>query len=389
MTTVADLPRPADPALLPEPSTPRKLGFRPALEGLRGVAFVMVFLDHTRWVPRLQFGGVAMYLFFGLSGFLVTAQLVTRAGSDGRVDLRRFASARIRRIGPALALLLGVWLVVIALFPHASWTTTTPGGGSPGPTQLAVALKGVAGAGALLTNWLDIFGLYGGRFPLGHLWFIAVQEQLYLVWIPVLALLLWRFRRLVAPVALTLAAVSLVEAMVLMHGGTNWLRIYAGPDTRATALLLGSAAAMWWGEGRFDRLGRPIVRSLVTMVAIAGLAWSLVALSAHRASLEQSAGWIVATVTGPLLVVALVVGAGAVGRWLSSRVLVHVGSRSYALYLWHYVWLTWFAAAGVLGVVGALLASLVCAEISWWSVERPTRRAPLRERRPMPVGTPG
>jgi peptidoglycan/LPS O-acetylase OafA/YrhL len=191
----------------------------------------------------------------------------------------------------------------------------------------------------------------------------------------VLALLLGRYRRLVAPVALSLAAVSMVEAIVLMRGGTNWLRIYAGTDTRATALLLGSAAAMWWSEGRLDRLARPIARTLLTAAAITGLGWALVALSAHRGTLEQSAGWMVATAAGPMLVVALVAGEGAVGRRLSSRVLVHLGSRSYALYLWHYVWLTWFASAGLLGVAGALLASLVCAEVSWWAVERPTRRS--------------
>jgi peptidoglycan/LPS O-acetylase OafA/YrhL len=360
----------------------RRLGFRPSLEGLRGVAFVMVFLDHTRWLPGLQLGGVAMYLFFGLSGFLVTAQLVAESGRDGRVDVPRFFSKRVRRLAPALALLLGVWLVVVALFPHASWTTTTPGGGSPGPTDLLVGLKGVVGAGGLLTNWLDIFGLYGGRFALGHLWFIAVQEQLYLIWVPLLALLLVRFRRLVVPVALGLAALSLLESLVLIHGHTNWMRIYAGTDTRATTLLLGSAAAMWWSSGRLDWIGRRFVRVVAVPASAGALVWALVALSAERASAVQTAGWIVAAVAGPLLVAALVVtGGGTGGRWLSRRVPLYLGSRSYALYLWHYVWLTWLASAGVLGVVGSLLAALVCAEISWWLVERPA----LRGRRPAPT----
>jgi len=364
----------------------RRLGFQPALEGLRGLAFVMVFLDHTRWLPNLAFGSVAMYVFFGLSGFLVTTQLLAQGGARGRIDLRRFVSRRARRLAPALGLFLGVWLVVVALCSQSAWTTSTPGGGSGGPIDLFVALKGAIGAAGLLTNWLDILGLYGGRFPLGHLWFIAVQEQVYVLWLPLLAVLLLRARRLVVPVALALGAASLAEALVFMHDGTNWFRVYAGTDTRAAAILFGSVAALWWADGRLDWLGRPIARAVGLVTAIAGLTWSLGALAARPASWTRSAGWTVATVAGPLLVVLLVLASrGTTTRALSSRLFVHLGSRSYALYLWHYMWLTWLASAGVVGVVGAAAASLGSAEVSWRLVEQPARRA--RRRSPLETRT--
>ena len=374
---------PSEPGVEPGP---RRLPRRPALDGLRGVAFLMVFLDHTRLLPTLQFGEVSMYIFFAMSGFLITTQLVSEAGRHGKVSLRRFFGRRGRRILPALVLLVGVWFVVAALFPHASWTTSTPGGGSTGPTDLVVAAKGAVGAVAYMTNWLDILQLYGGRFALGHLWFIAVQEQFYLLWVPVLVLLLCRFRRLVVPVALGLATVSVVEALVLTHGGANWFRVYAGTDTRAAAILLGGALAVWWSEGRLDWLRRRALGAMVGAAAVIGLVWTLVAFSTDHASTTDSLAWVVATLAAAALVVSTVVRQrGITDHVLSHPVLVHLGSRSYALYLWHYVWLTWFAGLGLLGIGASLLASLVCAEASWRLVEQ---RALRRRVAPPPVTTP-
>jgi peptidoglycan/LPS O-acetylase OafA/YrhL len=70
------------------------------------------------------------------------------------------------------------------------------------------------------------------------------------------------------------------------------------------------------------------------------------------------------------MVAAASVEAGALWRALSGRTLTYIGRRSYALYLWHYVWLTWLRSLGLIGVAGALVASFACAEASWQLVER-------------------
>ncbi len=92
-----------------------------------------------------------------------------------------------------------------------------------------------------------------------------------------------------------------------------------------------------------------------------------------------------ATVAAPVLVVVLVTAdRGHLSSVLSHRTLVYLGSRSYALYLWHYVWLTWLAGAGTFGIGASLVASLVCAELSWRLVEQ--RALGLaRRRRPEPA----
>jgi peptidoglycan/LPS O-acetylase OafA/YrhL len=361
----------------------RRLGRRPALDGLRGVAWMMVFLDHTHLVPWLQFGEVSMYLFFALSGFLITAQLVSEAGRQGHVDIVQWFRRRARRILPALVLMVGVWFVVVALFPHASWAASAQDSGSGG-TDLFVAAKGALGALALLTNWLDILQLYGGPFALGHLWFIAVQEQFYLVWVPVFVLLLCRFRRLVVPVALGLAGLSIVEALVLSRGGANWIRVYAGTDTRAAAILLGAALAVWWTEGRLDFLRHRVLGLAVSGGAVIGLIWTLSAFTTAHASTTDSLAWVVATVAAAVVVASIVVREWGALAWVLGRpTLVYLGSRSYALFLWHYVWLSWLAGLGLLGIVASLLASLVCAEISWRLVEE--RFIGARRQEPIPA----
>ncbi len=383
MPDVIDDHRPAGASDRPTHRSPRRLGHRPALDGLRGAAFVMVFVDHTRLVADLQFGEVAMYVFLALSGFLVTVPLLGEAGLERMIRVRRFFARRARRLLPALGTLLVVWLAVVALFPHAGWTATTPGGGATGPTDFGVAIRGSIGALGYLTNWLDILGLYGGRFPLGHLWFVAAQEQLYLLWVPVMALLACRLRRLMVPVALVLAAASTAWALLLMHQGANWMRIYAGTDTRAASILLGSALAMGWTTGRFHGLTGGGWATAVRAACLGVLGWALFTFSTRHASVDDGLAWVACTVAGGFLVLAVTVAEqGWVHRLLSHRALGYLGSRSYALYLWHYVWLTWLAGFGLVGIAGAVLASLLCAEVSWQLVER--RFGPRR--RPDPSG---
>ena len=255
--------------------------------------------------------------------------------------------------------------------------------GATGPTDFGVAIRGTIGALGYMTNWLDIFGLYGGRFPLGHLWFLATQEQLYFLWVPVMALLACRWRRVMVPAALALAAGSTAWALLLMHQGANWMRIYAGTDTRASSVLLGSALAVGWSAGRFEALARRGWGTAARAACVGVLGWALFTFSTRHASFDDGVAWVACTVAGAMLVLAVTMAEqGWIHRLLSHRLLGYLGSRSYGLYLWHYVWLTWLAGFGLVGIAGALLASLVCAEVSWQLVEQ---RFGSR-RRPAPGG---
>jgi peptidoglycan/LPS O-acetylase OafA/YrhL len=172
------------------PGSPRRLGHRPALDGIRGIAWGVVFCSHALTLP-LALGQVAMFVFFALSGFLITGLLVEERTATGRVSLSSFFARRALRLLPALVFFLAGWLtVVLATGGHAPWTTTVPGGGTGAGTSPGLALQGAAAALVYATNWADIGGWFSGYVPLGHLWSLAVEEQFYLLWSPVVVLLL-------------------------------------------------------------------------------------------------------------------------------------------------------------------------------------------------------
>ncbi len=354
----------------------RRLGYRPAFDGVRGIAWLVVFAAHAGLLRPFAAGQVAMFVFFALSGFLITELLLEERQAHGSVSLRRFFARRALRLLPALGLFLAGWLaVVLVAGGHAGWTSTVPSRhpASSGTSPL-VGLEGVAAAAGYLTNWLTIAHGFTGYVPLGHLWSLAVEEQFYLLWAP-LAVLLLAFggRRLAGWAAAALATGSFLD-VALLHGGHGIsLAVDMGTDTRAGAFLAGAALAAWWSAGHpaLDALAGRLRPAALTAV-LAVLAFAAWSFDHPRPTALFVATWVAISLASGLLVLCLL-GPPAPDRrsFLSGPLLTYLGRRSYALYLWHYVWLTWFHDLGRPGVLLALAASLASAELSWRLVERP------------------
>ena len=190
-----------------------------------------------------------MSVFFALSGFLITALLVEERSTTGRVSLRNFFARRALRLLPALGFFLTGWLaVVLATRGHSPWTTTVPGGGTGTGTSPLVALEGVGGALLYVTNWAEIWGWFSGYVPLGHLWSLAVEEQFYLLWSPVVALILSRRSRAMVGWAAGLAAAASFIDVALRDGHGMSLVLDMSTDARAGSFLVGAALSVAWTQ---------------------------------------------------------------------------------------------------------------------------------------------
>ena len=212
---------------------------QPALDGLRGVAVVAVLLYHGG-VSAAGGGFLGVDVFFALSGFLITSLLLAERASTGRIDLKAFWGRRARRLLPALLVVLVFVAVYAAVFAR--------------PGELDRIRQDGLSTLLYLANWRMIFGgqsyfeSFEAPSPLRHTWSLGIEEQWYLVWPLVVALVLawWRGagRRALGVMCAVLAAASAVAMAVLASGADDPSRAYYGTDARAQGLLLGALLAV-------------------------------------------------------------------------------------------------------------------------------------------------
>jgi len=304
-----------------------RLGYRPALDGLRGVAVLLVLISHARLFGMGGAGQVGVTLFFVLSGFLITSLLIEERERTGRINLGAFYRRRARRLLPALLAVLAVaavfvgWLVVLPLVYVSNWAI-------------------------VVGTDLDI---------LSHTWSLSVEEHFYAIW----PLAFIAIRR--TPIAVGLLAAVFVGAW-LVRLVSGELHAMWGTDARADALAIGCLLAYWFAH-------RPVrVPALAAVGATVVLA--AVSTTADRGFLT-SIGLTLIAVAGAVLVA---FAASRRNPLLSSRALGWTGQVSYGLYLWHP--LVFALPVGLLGIP----ASFVVAAASHRWIESPFLRSRGRER---------
>ncbi|MHB8594431.1 MAG: acyltransferase family protein, partial [Acidimicrobiales bacterium] len=173
------------------------------------------------------------------------------------------------------------------------------------------------------------------------------------------------------------ALLALAEPFVLWHDGTT--RLYFGTDTRAGALVLGAAVSLWWSSGRFSWLRRRGVSSVSIGLTTTALLAAGFGFAGHVHKWSWLGGITLSALAGALLVATLATRRDdSVSRMLARPVLVWIGRRSYAIYLWSYVFNTWFRSLGVATVPVVLTSTLVAAALSYRFVEMPVLRRARR-----------
>lgn len=345
--------------------------FRPDIEGLRALAIVPVVVFHA-WPAAMPGGFVGVDIFFVISGYLITTLLLQRLAA-GSYSIASFYAARIRRIFPAL-------FAMLALVAPACLVLL-----EPQPLHEFARLLGATG---LFVSNIELYrttGYFEGAAdlkPLLHTWSLAVEEQYYIVFPPLLALL-WRFaRRQIGLVLLAVGGVSLAYCLWLMSRDAE-LAFYAAP-ARTFELMIGSGLAWWMGRSS-DIPTRPAwLDGLVGGVALAALVGSVIFMRAEHAFPGPAALW-------PCLATAALIWVGntrqaLATRWLGFAPLRWIGAHSFSLYLWHWPvlvlarhWLLDEPTPLQAALAVALSLGLAWASLRW--VESPVRHARL----PQPV----
>ena len=364
-------------------SSSSSLPYRPALDGIRAFAVLGVLFYHLQ-LPWAVGGYLGVETFFVISGYLITSLLLRDYRLHGRLDLKRFWLRRARRLWPALwALLLGTFGLIIVL----------------SPASLPRFLQDLPAAVFYYTNWLYIwqhipyFERYAHPPVLQHLWSLAVEEQFYLLW----PFLLWGLHRFFARTARK-GSVSLGTALVTLglaaasaawmgwefHTTADSARAYYGTDMRAAGFLLGGALAWVW-----PLRAREVIPSWVSRVApwlgIIGLGSTLwIYAKVHEFTLWLYPWGFVWTAVSTLLMIFPSTIPGVWESLIGHPLLRWVGTRSYAIYLWHWPLIALFRPGAecrwplTFCALGHLALTFLLAEWSYRVLETPIRRQGFR-----------
>jgi len=338
--------------------------FRPDLEGLRGVAILLVLAFHGGFIATGGFIGVDV--FFVLSGFLITGLLLRERERDGRIDLRRFYARRARRILPAAA------VVVLGTLAASAVLLAPVDLPSVAADAAAVALS--VGNIRFALNATDYFAS-AAPSPLLHYWSLAVEEQFYLVW-PALIIAATAVRRPRVGATVFIGAVflaSLVTAIALTDLSAPWA-FYSLPSRAWQLALGGLLAATVAGQARLPG-------SLVALTGWLGLA----AIVASAMLIDASIPYPGTAALVPTIGAAAVILSGprrwSPGALLATPPLRFLGRISYVLYLVH--WPIFVLPSATLAIeaelpletrVGLALGAVVLAYVVHKVVEEPIHR---------------
>ncbi len=329
--------------------------YRPDIDGLRAIAVLSVVGYHA--APSFFPGGfVGVDIFFVISGYLISSIIIAEVKA-GKFSFSAFYARRVRRIFPALAVVVSTVLLV-------GWTVLfiddfTRLGKHAGAAAIFIA-------NVAFNKEVGYFDLAAEHKPLLHLWSLGVEEQFYIVW----PLVLWaaiRYR-IVLPTIMVIGAYSLFRQLHGIESGKTASAFYLA-NYRAWELLLGAALTREW-------------RVTGYFATISALGLSLIAASIFGFHHQQPyPGW---RSLLPTLGAALIIASGSrklVNRALAVRPLVWVGLISYALYLWHWPILSYLRilddklAQSTPWLALAVMASFGLAALTYYFVEVPIRRS--------------
>ena len=360
----------------------RSIQYIPAIDGLRALAVIAVMFYHLgfSWIPG---GFLGVDLFFVISGYVITRMLLDSIAQSGGLDLRGFYLARLRRLLPALLFMLTTTIIAVGI-----WAPDTI-------KRLLVdtpfALTGTINWW-LVANEQDYFESIGRPPLLQHTWSLAVEAQFYLVWPLILYFILKKFGKKHIPVAaLFIAAASgiallLVSFSIDAANASKVSHVYFGTDTHSIGLFLGAALAVSWIPQNFrveiSRKGQNFIDG-IGVIGFIGILATFLFIDASNPAMYKIA-FPLAGIFGAAIIASIVHPASRFAPVLQNKVLLWIGERSYAIYLWH--WVIFQVTRPTVDLAGQawalyslrILIVFALADISLRYVELPIRRGVIQ-----------
>lgn len=341
-------------------------------DGLRAIAVIGVIAFHL--LPNKVSGGwLGVPLFFVLSGYLITDILIQEFDKHQYIAVLKFYLRRLKRLYPALVVMLFLTVSVILLFDQ----------------QLIYNLRQI-----VLTNLLYVYNFwainhgqsyfqqFGGASPFTHLWSLSIEGQFYCIWpFVVWVLLKEKLKRpLIASGLIVMSVVSAILMAILYHPDTI-NRVYYGTDTRLFAILIGTALAFVWPSTRLNPAVNPKTRNILNLtgafsfvITLIGMFW----LSGQQSATYYGVMYLF-TIVVAILIAVTAHPASVFNQLLDQRVLNYLGTRSYSIYLYQlpvFVFYEKFLPnyqPNLINIIIEVLIVLALSELSYRYVENTFR----------------
>jgi peptidoglycan/LPS O-acetylase OafA/YrhL len=349
------------------------------LDGVRALAILFIVTYHFSFsLARGGFLGVD--IFFVLSSYLITCKILEEKEHELTFNLKKFWIGRIRRLLPVAYIVIiatGLWVILFKM-------------------ELLTTLWGDSISSVFLTtNWwfifhkLSYFDSFGTPSPLKHLWYLAVQEQFFLIWPILLTLGLrylkktWKFFVIV----LILALCSLLLMCIMYNPETDPSRIYYGTDTRSFELLIGGLLAIVFPVKKLSSKtitnSQSITLNVLSIVTLTIFVSCAIFMDEFQAFLYRG-GLFLFGLNTSLLILCVCHPRCFINNILSWKPLRWIGTRAYGIYLWHYPIMVLSTPIYEIGnpvfwhVGLQLTITCIIAEFTYVFIEMPIRKLGLK-----------
>lgn len=351
--------------------------YMPGLDGLRAIAVLGIIIYHLnkQWLTG---GFLGVDTFFVISGYLITSLLLKEYDDTGIIKLKSFWIRRLKRLLPAVIVLLMVVGTATLLLKS---------------DNIIRVKHDIIAAIFYVSNWWYIAKdvNYFEQFsfmPLKHLWSLAIEEQFYIFFPVILVTLLLTIKKRykIGFIFWGVSIISLGLMMFIYSINGDHSRVYFGTDTRLQTLLLGVILAFLWPPFKLKNDPPKVVKYVIDSIG----SLSFIVLILLFFIINDETNWIydggfylISILT--LFIIASVVHPSTwIAKIFSNPVLVFIGKRSYSLYLWHFAVISFVHSYYVDGQIPVYVyfidisLTIIFAELSYRFIETPFRKEGIK-----------